>query len=278
MRINHNLMAMNTHRQLGITGIAQSKSMEKLSSGYRINRAADDAAGLSISEKMRGQIRGLNQASRNSQDGISLLQTAEGALQEVSEMLTRVKELYVQKGNSATYATFDEKQIDKEIKALTEEIKNIGNTTNFNGKKLLTGSSKFEGKIQIGHAAKEQLTLSIEKMKDVFKDKKITFKPRPASGKGETEQVEGLKQVEVAIKGVAGLRADIGALQNRLEHTVDNINTAAENLQASESRIRDVDMAKEMMSFTKNNILTQAAQSMLAQANQNPQGVLSLLR
>ncbi len=278
MRINHNLMAMNTHRQLGITGIAQSKSMEKLSSGYRINRAADDAAGLSISEKMRGQIRGLNQASRNSQDGISLLQTAEGALQEVSEMLVRVKELYVQKGNSATYATFDEKQIDKEIKALTAEITNIGNTTNFNGKKLLTGSDKFEGKIQIGHAANEQLELSIEKLKDVFKDDKITFKPRPASGNGESEQVEGLGQVEEAIKGVAGLRADIGALQNRLEHTVDNINTAAENLQASESRIRDVDMAKEMMSFTKNNILTQAAQSMLAQANQNPQSVLSLLR
>ncbi len=278
MRINHNLMAMNTHRQLGITGLAQGKGMEKLSSGYRINRAADDAAGLSISEKMRGQIRGLHQASRNSQDGISLLQTAEGALNEVSEMLVRVKELYVQKGNSATYATFDERQIDKEIKALTSEIENIGKTTNFNGKKLLTGGSAFEGNIQIGHAAGQTLKLSIDNLKDVFKNDEITFEPRPASGNGETEQVKGLGQVEEAIKGVAGLRATIGAFQNRLEHTVDNINTTAENLQASESRIRDVDMAKEMMEFTKNNILMQAAQTMLSQANQNPQSVLSLLR
>ncbi len=278
MRINHNLMAMNTHRQLGITGMAQSKSMEKLSSGFRINRASDDAAGLSISEKMRGQIRGLNQASRNSQDGISLLQTAEGALNEVSEMLTRMKELYIQKGNSATYATFDEDQINKEIKSLTDEITNIAKTTNFNGKNLLTGG--FGGKIQIGHKAGEQMSMSIGNLAGAIKgditstDKSITFDAaNTAAG-----QSAGLAAVETAIKGVASLRADIGALQNRLEHTVDNINTTAENLQASESRIRDVDMAKEMMRFTKNNILTQAAQSMLAQANQNPQGVLSLLR
>ncbi len=278
MRINHNLMAMNTHRQLGMTGLAQSKSMEKLSSGQRINRAADDAAGLSISEKMRGQIRGLNQASRNSQDGISLLQTAEGALNEVSEMLTRIKELYIQKGNSATYATFDEEQINKEIKSLTSEIENIAKTTNFNGKNLLTGG--FGGKIQIGHKAGEQMSMSIGNLAGAIKgdltstDKAITFNiANTAVG-----QSAGLAAVETAIKGVASLRADIGALQNRLEHTVDNINTTAENLQSSESRIRDVDMAKEMMNFTKNNILTQAAQSMLAQANQNPQGVLSLLQ
>ncbi len=270
MRINHNMMAMNTHRQLGITGMAQSKSMEKLSSGQRINRASDDAAGLSISEKMRGQIRGLNQASRNAQDGISLLQTAEGALNEVSEMLVRVKELYVQKGNSATYATFDEDQINKEIKSLTDEITNIAKTTNFNGKNLLTGN--FTGKIQIGHKSGEQMTLSIGNLQKAVMgtETAMTFSP--------TDQTAGLAKVEEAIKGVASLRADIGAFQNRLEHTVDNINTTAENLQASESRIRDVDMAKEMMQFTKNNILTQAAQSMLAQANQNPQGVLSLLR
>ncbi len=282
MRINHNLMAMNTHRQLGITGLAQSKSMEKLSSGYRINRASDDAAGLSISEKMRGQIRGLNQASRNSQDGISLLQTAEGALNEVSEMLIRVKELYVQKGNSATYATFDENQINKEITSLTNEMVNIAKTTNFNGKSLLTGTGtadKFSGKIQIGHKAGEQMALTIDTLKTAIINGTSGMTAISFNIENTAEgQSAGLAAVESAIKGVASLRADIGALQNRLEHTVDNINTTAENLQASESRIRDVDMAKEMMAFTKNNILTQAAQSMLAQANQNPQGVLSLLR
>ncbi len=274
MRINHNMMAMNTHRQLGITSLSQSKSMEKLSSGHRINRASDDAAGLSISEKMRGQIRGLNQASRNAQDGISLLQTAEGALNEVSEMLVRVKELYVQKGNTATYATFDEEQIEKEIKSLTDEITNIAKTTNFNGKTLLTGN--FTGKIQIGHKSGEQMTMSIGNLAGAIKKLAVSD-----TSKGITfakDQAAGLTAVETAIKGVAGLRSDIGALQNRLEHTVDNINTTAENLQASESRVRDVDMAKEMMKFTKDKILTQAAQSMLAQANQNPQGVLSLLR
>lgn len=255
MRINNNLMAMNTHRQLGSTALAQSKSMEKLSSGYRINRAADDAAGLAISEKMRGQIRGLNQASRNAQDGISLIQTAEGALNEVSDMLVRIKELYVQDANG-TYNTTDKANIAAEITALTAEIDNIKANTTFNDINLLNGTLSVAVKI----------------------NDKATGGILTVAQAAITTTTTDITTTEAAITNISSARSGLGALQNRLEHTVNNINTTAENLQASESRIRDVDMAKEMMNFTKNNILSQAAQSMLSQANQNPQGVLQLLR
>lgn len=256
MRINNNMMAINTHRQMGSTALAQSKSMEKLSSGYRINRAADDAAGLSISEKMRGQIRGLSQASRNAQDGISFIQTAEGALNEVSAMLTRMKELTVQKDNG-TYASTDKANLNLELDQLGTEITNIVKNTEFNGIKALNATVDIQ--ITDDDAAASFAV-----------GKQVTFSALSNSST--------TANVETVIDTVNTARSTFGAHQNRLEHIINNLNTTTENLQASESRIRDVDMAKEMMEFTKNNILSQAAQSMLSQANQNPQGVLQLLR
>ena len=369
MRINNNLMAMNTHRQLGITNGAGAKSMEKLSSGYRINRAGDDAAGLAISEKMRGQIRGLNQASRNSQDAISLIQTAEGALNESHAILQRMRELSVQSATD-TNTDADRGELQKEVLALRTEITRIATDTEFNTKKLLNGSfgiqnagtgtlttavvglanltdinvsgasanttytlaetadnitlstgagatlrsqtigkpaaggtmnfdalgvsiktdenyvagnTAFDGltvitgaaagaKFQIGANENQDLALSIGNM--------------TATGLGvnavdissQTGGAAAITTVNNALESVSAQRSALGAVQNRLEHTIKNLDTSSENLQASESRIRDVDMAKEMMEFTKNNILTQAAQAMLAQANQAPQGVLQLLR
>lgn len=252
MRINNNIMAMNAHNQLRINNYNQGKSIEKLSSGFRINRAADDAAGLAVSEKMRGQIRGLAQAQRNAQDGISLVQTAEGALNEVSDMLTRMKELMVQKANG-TYNSADTANIDEELTALRAEITNIASKTKFNDKAVLQGSS-FD--IQINHSSGAIMTIATPNL---------------------SLTTANLTNVESAIESVSTERAKLGALQNRLEHTVNNLGTTHENLQAAESRVRDTDMAKEMMNFTKFNILNQAAQSMLAQANQAPQGVLQLL-
>lgn len=257
MRINHNMMAINTHRQLGVNATNTSKNMEKLSSGLRINRAADDAAGLSISEKMRGQIRAMEQATRNAQDGISLIQTAEGAMTEVSDMLVRIKELYTQDANG-TYNTTDKANIAKEIAALTAEIQNIGSKTKFNGISLLDGT--LNGlTIQINEGSTDTMPITMTENLS-------------------TLDVADLDATTTAIDTISGARSTLGALQNRLEHTVNNLSTTVENLTASESRIRDTDMAKEMMSFTKNNILNQAAQAMLAQANQNPQGILQLLR
>ena len=258
MRINNNLMAMNTHRQLGVNTLQASKSMEKLSSGFRINRAADDAAGLSISEKMRSQIRGLNQAIRNAQDGISLIQTAEGAMDEVSNMLVRFKELAVQKA-TGTYSATDTGNMDAEMTALKAEITNIRNTTKFNGTDVLNGGTR---NIAISHDG--GVTLAIA---DGNISAAVTL----------TTASNGAA-VDGAIDAVDTSRSNLGALQNRLESTIKNLSATQENLQAAESRIRDVDMAKEMMAFTKNNILTQAATAMLAQANQAPQGVLQLLR
>lgn len=419
MRINNNMMAMNTHRQLGISNNQGSKSMEKLSSGFRINRAGDDAAGLSISEKMRGQIRGLNMASKNSQDGISLIQTAEGALNETHAILQRMRELAVQSAND-TNVDADRTAIQDEMTQLTTEIDRISNTTEFNTQSLLNGN--FNGQFQIGANEGQSLTLSIGKIDssnlglvggmvaetvtvtsvasflddgtytvdstgaklldssgnevgavatttitladgtttvsftaenmtagdtvkisnggttmeltkdviagqtnklgagsyeisgtDVLKDGQkigtfattvITFDDTSLGtldaaavfGKtanfadGDTFEVKGvdvsnrtmaegsITAINSAIEQVSTQRSALGAVQNRLEHTIKNLDTSSENLQASESRIRDVDMAKEMMEFTKNNILQQAAQSMLAQANQAPQGVLQLLR
>lgn len=272
MRINNNLMAMNAHRQLGVNQSNTSKSLEKLSSGLRINRAADDAAGLSISEKMRGQIRGLNQASKNSQDGISLIQTAEGALNEVSSMLTRMKELAVQKEND-TYNNKDTANIDAEMGALITEIGNIEAKTSFNDKKLLNGDVANID-IQINHASGDTMSMAMVNLGNQMGA--ITIGAGTLFTPDASEATLGA--IETAIENIGTARASLGAYQNRLEHTVNNLGTTSENLQGAESRIRDVDMAKEMMEFTKNNILNQAATSMLAQANQAPQSVLSLLQ
>ena len=257
MRITTNVSAMNTHRQMTNNASAASKSMEKLSSGLRINRAGDDAAGLSISEKMRAQIAGLDQAERNSQDGISYIQTAEGALTEVSSMLTRMKELTVQKANG-TYNDEDIENINLEIDALSEEINNIIDTTKFNGKDVFAESID----VAISHDGGVTLTIEAATLTETT---------------GLTRD-SGAADIDTAIDEVNLQRATYGAAQNRLEHTINNLGATSENLSAAESRIRDTDMADEMMKFTKNNILTQAAQSMLAQANQQPQNVLSLLR
>jgi len=397
MRINNNLMAMNTHRQLGINNGQGAKSIEKLSSGYRINRAGDDAAGLAISEKMRGQIRGLDQASRNSQDTISLIQTAEGALNESHAILQRMRELSVQSAND-TNTDSDRTALQNEVKQLVGELDRIGNTTEFNTKKLLEGSAKgvseaVSGSVKVNNnsaatitmdaaitaaattsqvngafmlirvagagtdgtesvvagdwqvvasdgsttstaiavTSNSVLTLSTSLvgggvavtisgtvMNDLKVGDSITFVMKDfeaassslggsvmgqiGANTGQTAFISmgdmrasalgvdkvdistkfgaqvAIETVQVGLEKVSAQRSSLGAMQNRLEHTIKNLDTASENLQASESRIRDVDMAKEMMNFTKNNILTQAAQAMLAQANQAPQGVLQLLR
>jgi flagellin len=370
MRINNNLMAMNTHRQLGINANAGAKSIEKLSSGYRINRAGDDAAGLAISEKMRGQIRGLNQASRNSQDAISLVQTAEGALNETQAILQRMRELAVQSANDTNVDT-DRSALQNEVDQLALEITRISDTTEFNTRKLLNGSFGIQNagtgtlttavdglanlsdidvsgakasttytiaqttgtsitltdaggaaqtlELDAGFAAGD--TLNFDAMGISIKTDSnfdnaandfntLTIITGAASGAtfqigaNETQEISltigdmsasglsvnaididdqanaatSITTINTALTSVSDERAKLGAVQNRLEHTIKNLDTSSENLQASESRIRDVDMAKEMMSFTKNNILQQAAQAMLAQANQAPQGVLQLLR
>ncbi|MFZ5353322.1 MAG: flagellin [Bacillota bacterium] len=272
MRINNNMMAYNAHRQLKVNSFSQEKSLEKLSSGYRINRAGDDAAGLSISEKMRGQIRGLTQASRNAQDGISLIQTAEGALSETHAILQRMRELTVQAAND-TNVTSDRDAIKTELTDLVLEIDRIAGKTQFNNQNLLDGTFTAK-KVQIGANANEDLQIDITSMATSSLAISIgDINVGTAVSAGAT-----LTLINTAIGTVSTERAELGAKQNRLEHTIKNLDTAAENLQASESRIRDVDMAKEMMAFTKNNILNQAATAMLAQANQAPQGVLQLLR
>jgi len=380
MRINHNIAALNTHRQLTGNNSGVSKSLEKLSSGLRINRAGDDAAGLAISEKMRGQIRGLDQAQRNAQDGISLIQTAEGALTETHSILQRMRELAVQSSND-TNTTSDRKELQKEVDQLVKELDRIANTTEFNTKKLLNGDSKgltsidesavfnevsnnavfksikagasgitadasynvritgvttsggtstftltiasasgtsttiqiasggstitFQGaEIEIGGLdAKnigEEATFSLRQADTSDADKSLTFHIGANSSqtmrveigdmsstalhvsdiKIETQQAAeaAVSAIQNALDDVSTQRSKLGAYQNRLEHSINNLGASSENLAAAESRVRDVDMAKEMMDFTKNNILTQAAQAMLAQANQTPQGVLQLLR
>lgn len=277
MRINHNISSYNTQRQLSFNNTQQGKSLEKLSSGYRINRAADDAAGLAISEKMRNQIRGLEQASKNALDGISLIQTAEGALNETHSMLQRMGELFTQAANEVLTTT-DTAKIKAEVDQLSAQIDAIANQTQFNTKKLLDGSTATV-KFQVGANKGETIDLTLQNMKaatllvDSASLKDITL-----DGQTHVNASDNLKAVQDAINTVSGARSDLGAVQNRLEHTINNLGTTSENLQAAESRIRDVDMAKEMSEFTKNNILQQAATAMLAQANQQPQGVLQLLR
>lgn len=372
MIINHNLQAMNSYRQLGANQTNSAKSMEKLSSGLRINRAGDDAAGLAISEKMRGQVRGLNQAQRNSQDAISLIQTAEGALNETHSILQRMRELATQASND-TNTDQDRAELQKELNQLTSEINRIGNNTEFNQKKLLNGSQSLTSgsyvasagstaasggglKMQIGANSAQNFTVDIFDMRaealgiagssgssgaigqadkagqlnawNSGSSDEVYFKSDGSKDSGATILTENgtkisselvaksvnatfasgaanaltdkgndagsgvhaldirthekatsaISVIDSAISQVSAERSKLGAFQNRLEHTISNLGNSAENLQAAESRVRDVDMAKEMMDFTKNNILSQASQAMLAQANQRPQSVLQLLQ
>jgi flagellin len=270
MVVQHNVTAMNTSRQLGITTTGLQKSTEKLSSGYKINRAADDAAGLSISEKMRNQIRGLNKAASNAQDGISLVQTAEGALNEVHSMLQRISELAVQ-ASSDINATADRTAVNDEITQLTTEIDRVASTTQFNKMNILDGTFKDKS-IQVGANAGENIAISIDNMNCA------TLGMTNAGVDSYANANTTLTKAQNAITSLSSKRSALGAIQNRLEHTYDNLNNISENTQAAESRIRDTDMASEMVSYSKNNILQQAGQSMLAQANQANQGVLSLLQ
>lgn len=312
MVVQHNMQAANTNRQLGITSSAQAKSTEKLSSGYKINRAADDAAGLSISEKMRSQVRGLDRASTNAQDGISAVQTAEGALNEVHSILQRMNELATQAAND-TNTTVDRSSIKSEINELACEIDRISSTTQFNTMNLLDGN--FTGKnLQVGSLSGQKIELNISSMSTSGLGLTVDF-----SSAQEANYVEGdgklikkasdwssstnlarsatandmktkyllvstfakagatMKIVQNALEKVSTMRSKLGATQNRLEHTIANLDTTSENTSAAESRIRDTDMDKEMVTYSKNNILQQAGQSMLAQANQSTQGVLSIL-
>ena len=270
MVVQHNLTAMNANRQLGITTGAQAKSSEKLSSGYKINRAGDDAAGLTISEKMRSQVRGLNKASDNAQDGISAIQSAEGALNETHSILQRMNELATQAANDTNTAS-DRTAIKKEIDALTSEVDRIATTTQFNTQNLLDGT--FKGKnLQVGALSGQAIAISIASMKaaDIGLSQ-LTVDTFGNAGATMTK-------VQGAISKVSAQRSALGALQNRLEHTIANLDNVSENTSSAESRIRDTDMAEEMVEYSKNNILAQAGQSMLAQANQSTQGVLSLLQ
>lgn len=268
MIINHNLNAMNSHRNLSFNNIQQGKSSEKLSSGFRINRAADDAAGLSISETMRAQIKGMNQGMRNTQDGISMVQAAEGAMNEVSDMLTRMKELATQASNG-TYSTDDIAAIQLEYAALGEEIARNADNFSFNGIKLLDGSAN-NVTIQTAGSDADAIVLDMSGINLTT----LTFGAITDQASGATERAT----VDAAITSVNTARSTLGAYQNRLEHAFNNTSVNAENLQAAESRVRDTDMAAEMMKYTKFNILQQASTAMLAQANQAPQGVLQLLR
>jgi flagellin len=283
LRIQNNIEAFNTHRQLTATSAQASKSMEKLSSGYRINRAADDAAGLGISEKMRSQIGGLAQAQRNAQDAISLVQTAEGALGEVHSMLERVRDLRVQIG-AGTLDQNDKDAIGAEVAQIASEISNIMTTTSFNGKKLLDASGTSQFSFQVGADAGETITMASSALSTTTMgagtgvSDLIALSTNTANAAGAALEAMGLDNLTKGIDAVSKQRGTYGAVQNRLEHRLTNLATYQENLTAAESRIRDVDMAAEMTKFTKFNILQQAGTSMLAQANQAPQGVLSLLK
>jgi flagellin len=270
MVVQHNLSAMNTNRQMSTITSSLQKSTEKLSSGYKINRAGDDAAGLSISEKMRSQIRGLNKAASNAQDGISLIQVAEGALNETHSILQRMNELATQAAND-TNVTADRNAIQSEMDQLTSEIDRIQSTTQFNTKNLLDGNFTSKN-LQVGALSGQVIKISISDMAASsigIKDLKVSDNNSAGSA---------MSKIQLAITSVSDQRSTLGAIQNRLEHTINNLNTTSENTSAAESRIRDTDMASEMVEYSKNNILQQAGQSMLAQANQQNQGVLSLIQ
>jgi flagellin len=281
MIINHNINAMNSYRTLTGTNDTISKSLEKLSSGLRINRAGDDAAGLAISEKMRGQVKGLDMATKNSQDAISLIQTAEGALNETHSILQRMRELAVQSANDTNTQT-DRTQLQKEMNQLKMEIDRIGDQTEFNTMTLLDGSLSTGGSqgpltFHVGANKDQVITLELNDMRSTnlsVAGGASTAISITSNASAET----AIQTINDALENVSDQRAKFGAYQNRLEHTINNLRTSAENLQAAESRIRDVDMAKEMVKYSKDKIIGQAGQSMLAQANANPQGVLQLLR
>jgi flagellin len=268
LRIQHNVEAFNAQRQLTNTSNAVAKSMERLSSGYRINRAADDAAGLAISETLRGQVNGLEQAYRNTNDAISLVQTGEGALNEVHSMLQRVRELAVQYKNG-TLSTNDQQSIQSEVNQLKAEIERIGTDTEFNGTKLLNSGSTTIS-FQVGSGDGQQITVATISVGAQVASSVYSL----SSASTQTD----IQDIDDAINNISAARATFGAVQNRLEHSIANIASYQENLTASESRIRDADMASEMVQFTKLQILQQAGTSMLSQANQAPQSVLALLR
>ena len=281
MVVQHNLRAMNSNRMLGLTASTQAKSTEKLSSGYKVNRAADDAAGLAISEKMRRQIRGLTQASANAQDGISMVQTAEGALNEVHDMLQRMNELAVKAANG-TNQSEDQGYIQKEVTALVDEIDRVAATTTFNEQNLLESTQTFQ--LQVGSedpngsapgAAKNTIDVTIESMNAAG----LSVDGLRTSGVTDAAKAQAaIGTIKNAIKKLNGQRADLGAQQNRLEHTIKNLDNVVENTTAAESQIRDTDMATEMVKYSNNQILAQAGQAMLAQSNTANQGVLSLLQ
>ena len=274
MVVQHNLTAMNSNRMLGITTSTQAKSTEKLSSGYKINRAADDAAGLAISEKMRRQVRGLSQASLNAQDGISCVQTAEGALGEVHDMIQRMNELAIKAGTDTLQAK-DRDYIQSEVNALISEIDRVSATTTFNEQPLLDGT--FANKsLQVG--AESDPSNQIEMTIDAMDANTLGIKPLNVSGADGTTARGVIATIKTALETVSTQRSDLGAVQNRLEHTIKNLDNVVENTQSAESKIRDTDMATEMVRYSNNNILAQAGQSMLAQANQSNQGVMSLLQ
>ena len=278
MVVKHNLQAMNSNRMLNVNTQSQAKSTEKLSSGYKINRAADDAAGLAISEKMRRQVRGLTQASANAEDGISCVQTAEGALNEVHDMLQRINELAV-KGENATLTTLDRQYIGSEVNQLMSEIDRVKNTTTFNEQNLLDGT--FTGKgLQVGAESNQHIDISIETIAvtSIFTAGTTFYKSASLSALDATDFQKLNAGCKEAIKSVATQRSNLGAIQNRLEHTINNLDNVVENTTSAESSIRDTDMATEMVKFANGNILAQAGQAMLAQANQANQGVLSLLQ
>ncbi|RJW89272.1 flagellin [Clostridiales bacterium AF36-10] len=276
MVIQHNIAAINSYRNLSTNQSALSKNLEKLSSGYKINRAGDDAAGLAISETMRSQINGLNQAVNNANDAVGLIQTAEGAMTETHSMLQRMKTLTTQAANG-TYTTTARNNIKAEIVALNKEITRIANTTEFNGEKPLSPDTKTKGKnltFFIGASADASNAMTVAQM--TMTAKALTIDQINVDN--TTNAFKAMKSIDAAIERVSTYRATLGAAQNRLEHTVNNLKVTSENITSAESRIRDTDMADEITAYTKNNILLQAAQSMLSQSNAMPQGVLSMLQ
>jgi flagellin len=283
LRINNNIAAFNAYRNLSVTDGQMSKSLEKLSSGYRINRAADDAAGLAISEGLRSQIGGLKVAVRNAQDGISVVQTAEGALNESQAILQRMRDLAVQAANGGSQDATAQAAADTEFQQLNKELDRIAGTTTFNGNGLLNGS--FNGAFQIDSSTATGSVIQVDiTSSGVLSGLTITGLDSTGLATGTADltstanAVTAIGTLDTALKDISTVRAKLGAYQNRFEHTINNLNVAVENLSASESRIRDVDMASEMVNFTKSQILTQAGTAMLAQANQAPQSVLKLLQ
>jgi flagellin len=282
LRINNNIAAQNAYRNLSVTDSQMSKSLEKLSSGYRINRAADDAAGLSISEGLRSQIGGLKVAVRNAQDGISVVQTAEGALTETHSILQRMRDLSVQASSTGSQDTDARTAAQTEFAQLNLELDRISTTTAFGGQKLLSTTTAYQGTFQVGANGSSADQIAVNLSSSALGTTALSGFDSGGLGVSAldltTAGTAAIDAIDTAIKGISTARATLGAYQNRFEHTINNLNVAVENLSASESRIRDTDMAQEMVSFTRSQILTQAGTSMLAQANQAPQNVLSLLR